>query len=161
VSIVMVLLAWTFHLSLVMFRTGSMAPTIPAGSVALVKRIPAGDAQVGQIVTVDRPGRLPITHRVVSVGPGGDGSAVLVLKGDANAVADAPPYRVGTVRLVIWHAPHLARVVVWVSQPVVIGTLTLLVAGLVTWTLWPRRDDSGPDRQATRTAKPAGGEDAG
>lgn len=149
VCIVLVLLAWTFHLSLVMFRTGSMSPTIPAGSVALVKRIPAADARVGQIVTVDRPGHLPITHRVVSVSPADGGGAVLVLKGDANALADAPPYRVDTVREVIWHAPHLARAVVWVSQPLVIGTLTLLVAGLVTWTLWPSRDGPGTEAPAT------------
>jgi signal peptidase I len=143
VSIALVVLALVFHISLVLFRSGSMSPTIPTGSLAVVKRIPAAHAKIGDIVTVDRPnGQLPVTHRVVSTTPGPDGTTSLVLKGDANRLPDSSPYRVKTVRLVIWHVARLARVVVWFSQPLVLGGLTLLVAGLVVWTLWPKRDDS-------------------
>ncbi len=44
-----------------------MEPTIPTGSLAVVHEIPASEIAVGDIVTVDRPGQLPITHRVTSV----------------------------------------------------------------------------------------------
>jgi len=130
--------ALVFHLSLIMFKTGSMSPTIPTGSLALVHQVPAAEARVGDVVTVDRPGQLPVTHRVVSVEPAQDGRARLVLKGDANPTVDPAPYDVATFREVLWSAPGLARVVVWLGSPWVIGVLTLSVAALVTWVFWPR-----------------------
>ena len=119
--------------------------------VAGVHRIPAADARVGEVVTVDRPGALPVTHRVVSATvPDGSkpGWARLVLKGDANRAVDPDPYDVGTVRTVLWSAPGLAYVVAWLGHPAVIGVLTLLVAGLVAWTFWPagrRGSPSAPE----------------
>jgi signal peptidase len=139
ICIVLVILAVTFHITLIMFRTGSMAPEIPTGSLAVVKQIPAAEAHIGQVVTVNRPGQLPITHRIISTTPVAGGGAVLRLKGDANPEPDAVSYTVSTVRLVIWSAPRLAYVIVWLSQPVVIGALTLAVAALITWSLWPDR----------------------
>jgi signal peptidase len=163
VCITLVVLAFTFHISLVLFRTGSMSPTIPTGSLAVVKRIPADQARVGDVVTVDRPdGQLPMTHRVVSVTPAADGVSTLVLKGDANPAADAAPYQVKTVRLVLWHAPRLARLIVWFSRPLVLGTITVLIAALVTWTMWPTRDDPDDGKAAvTKPADVAGAADAG
>lgn len=138
-----VVAALVFHLSLIMFRTGSMSPGIPAGSLALVHEIPATEARIGEIVTVDRTNQLPITHRVVKViaPPGArPGTPVeLVLKGDANPTVDPAPYRVSTVRQVLWSQPGLARVVVWLANPAVIGSLTVATTALVTWVFWPRR----------------------
>lgn len=150
ICIVLVVLALVFHITLIMFKTGSMTPAIPTGSLAVVKQIPASEAHIGDVVTVDRPGELPITHRVVRTSPDPDGSTVLVLKGDANAAADPAPYTVKTVRLVLWSVPGLAYFVVWLSDPFVLGGLTIGVAALVVWALWPRdkrdnkpRDDDG------------------
>ncbi|WIE74097.1 signal peptidase I [Curtobacterium sp. MCJR17_020] len=151
VCIILVILALTLHITLIMFRTGSMAPTIPTGSLAIVKQIPAAEAHVGQVVTVDRAGQLPITHRVVSVTPNTDGSATLQLRGDANDAADPNPYRVSHVRLVIWSAPRLAYAVVWLSQPAVVGGLALGVAALVMWSLWPDREAADTDNPAPDT----------
>lgn len=125
----------------VMFRTGSMAPGIPAGSAALVQRVPAEDLRIGDVVTVDRPGQLPITHRVVSVGPvsGDDRARELVLRGDANTADDPVPYRVESARRVIASMPGAAAVISWWQQPVVFGPLTAVLAGGVVWSLWPRR----------------------
>lgn len=143
ICIVLVVLALVFQITLIMFKTGSMSPTIPAGSLAVVKQIPASEARVGEVVTVNRPGELPISHRIVSTRPAPGGATSLVLKGDANATADPAPYVVKTVRLVLWSAPGLAYVVVWLSNPFVLGAITLAVAALVTWVLWPR-DDGRP-----------------
>ncbi len=145
VCIVLVGLALVFHVTLIMFKTGSMAPGIPAGSLAVVRQIPAEDARVGQVVTVDRPHALPVTHRVVSKRPGADGTTVLVLKGDANPTVDPAPYAVRTVRLVVWSMPGLAYVIVWLGNPFVLGALTVAVAALIVWVLWPR-DDGGRRR---------------
>ncbi len=67
ICIVVVLAAVFFNVTLIMFKTGSMEPTIPTGSLAVVQEIPASEVAVGDIVTVDRPGQLPVTHRVTSV----------------------------------------------------------------------------------------------
>ena len=139
VCIVLVILAFTAHITLIMFRTGSMAPTIPAGSVAIVQQIPASQVHVGDVVTVDRPGELPITHRVRVVADGAQpGERLLTLRGDANAHDDLAPYPVSTVRIVRFSVPGIAPVIVAFGNPIVLGGITIGVAGLVIWAFWPR-----------------------
>lgn len=138
VCIVLVILAYTGGFSLIMFKTGSMTPTIPAGSVALVQSIPASEIEVGDVVTVDRPGDLPITHRVTDVRPGAGDERVITMKGDANEVADPAPYAVSEVRIVRGSVPGLARVIVWFGSPWVLGGITIAASLLVVWAFWPR-----------------------
>jgi signal peptidase len=59
VCIVLVILATCFNITLIMFKTGSMSPTIPTGSLALVREIPASDIRIGDVVTVDAQGSSP------------------------------------------------------------------------------------------------------
>lgn len=140
VCIVMVGLAFFLHISLVLFRTGSMTPTIPAGSVAVVRQIPAAEVHVGDVVTVDRPGKLPITHRVIDIKPAAGGQVWLTLRGDANPAPDPAAYLVGSVRRVLFSAPGLAKMIVAVSNRWVMVSVTLAVSALVTWAFWPRRE---------------------
>lgn len=139
-----VLAAWWFGISIILFRTGSMSPTIPAGSAALVREVPAGSVAVGDVVTVARENALPITHRVRSVRPLGDGSTELVLRGDANASDDPAPYRVTTVRTVLLSVPGVAAVIVWFGNPLVLAGVTLAASALVLWAFWPRRTATEP-----------------
>lgn len=134
-----------FGLSLVVFRTGSMAPTIPTGSVAVVREIPAASLRVGDIAMVQRAGAaLPVTHRVIAVqpDPSTPGGVVLSLKGDANAGPDPVTYPVTTAREVLASAPGVGRVLVWFRQPLLLVVISLAVAALVTWTFWPESDRS-------------------
>ncbi|MFT3833945.1 MAG: signal peptidase I [Micropruina sp.] len=139
--------------SLIMFSTGSMAPTIEAGSVAVVRTIAAGEIRVGDIVTVDRAGQLPVTHRVRGVAPGPGDARVLTLRGDANAYDDIETYQVSSVRIVLVALPGLAPWIVGLGNPVVVGSLTLGATLLVLWAFWPRRpppvDPSGSGRPGT------------
>lgn len=139
VCLLLVVLAWARGVSLVLFRTGSMAPTIPAGSLAVVQEVGSDVVEIGDVVTVDRPGRLPVTHRVVDVGRGTD-PVTLTLQGDANAAPDAETYRVPTVRRVLWSVPGVGWLVGRLQRPVVLGATAVAVAALVTWGLWPRED---------------------
>jgi signal peptidase len=151
--IVLVLLAVVFHISLIMFKTGSMSPTIPAGSLALVYQIPAAEARVGEVVTIDRPGALPISHRVTSVTDAGGQSRHITMRGDANPSDDPVPYTVSTVRQVLFSIPRLAYFVVFLSDPLVLGIITVAVAALVTWAFWPRereRTGGGRSRRGRR-----------
>ncbi|MEV7572243.1 signal peptidase I [Pseudarthrobacter sp. NPDC089323] len=143
VCIIVVLCAVLFNMSLILFKTGSMAPGIPAGSLAVVREIPAGEIRIGDVVTVDRPGKLPITHRVQSVEPGEGAARVITMKGDANLAADPAPYQVDRVRLVLWSVPGLAYPVAAAANPLVLGGTTLGVSALVTWVLWPRTKVGG------------------
>lgn len=145
VCIVLVLVSALCNVSLIMFKTGSMSPTIPTGSLAVVREIPASDIEVGNVLTVDRPGELPVTHRVTSIEGSGE-SRTITMRGDANDAEDPLPYTVTEARIVMMSVPHLAKVVVWFSNPWVLGGLTLSASVLVTWAFWPR-----PRRDSSRT----------
>lgn len=132
--------AFGLNISLIMFKTGSMSPTIPAGSLAVVKQVPASDIRVGDVTTVSRgAGELPVTHRVISVTPSHGGTYSIEMKGDANDSPDAQPYEVTEVKKVLWHAPGLAYFVTTVSRPIFMAGITVAAALLVVWAFWPRR----------------------
>lgn len=139
ICMVLVIVAFTANITLIMFRTGSMAPTIPAGSVAVVQSVAASDVQIGDVVTVDRAGDLPVTHRITSIAPGASADErVITMRGDANAADDPYPYAVQTVRVVLFSIPGIATVIVAMGNPYVLGGLTLGATALVVWAFWPR-----------------------
>ncbi|MGO1406529.1 signal peptidase I [Agrococcus casei] len=141
VCILLVILAHTMGITLMMFSTGSMSPTIPAGSVAVVQETPATAIEIGDVVTVDRGDLLPVTHRVTSVEPGAvDDERVITMRGDANEQDDPHPYTVETVRTVLFSIPGLANVIVWFGDPLVLGGITIAAALLVGWAFWPRAE---------------------
>lgn len=139
VCILLVVLAFTAQITLIMFRTGSMSPTIPAGSVAVVQRVPASEIEVGDVVTVDREGELPVTHRVTTIEAGASADErVITMRGDANTADDPFPYTVSSVRSVLFSVPGIASVVAGMGNPVVLGALTVAATTLVVWAFWPR-----------------------
>jgi len=142
-----------FGLSLIIFQTGSMSPTMPIGTAAIVRPIPAADIAVGDVVTIRREGApLPVTHRVVSVevDPQVEGGRLVVMRGDANDVDDQFPYRVTTAELVVFSVPGAGRVLLALRTPLFVGGATLLVTLLVLWAFWPPR----PDMLAAHRADP-------
>ncbi|GAA1183225.1 S26 family signal peptidase [Nesterenkonia xinjiangensis] len=151
-AIVLVICAHFFSISLILFRTGSMDPTIPQGSAAVVREIPAEEIAVGDVVTVDRPAAMPVTHRVTSVIPGEtDAERVITMQGDANDSEDPHPYTVTEVREVLWSVPGLAQPIHRMGDPWMMGTITVAAALLVGWAFWPRGGASsrnGPDDDA-------------
>lgn len=145
VCIALVIAAALFDVRIILFSTGSMSPAIPAGSAAIVRGIPAADVSVGDVITVERPGQLPITHRVTSVEsvPGGaPEQRRLTMRGDANRVDDPFPYDVSTVRLVVWSVPGVAPAIAAMGNPWVLGIMTVAATTLVVWVFWPRRPGS-------------------
>ena len=128
-----------FGFSFVRLATGSMSPTFPADSILLVRSVPAASVQVGDVVTVSRDGSVPITHRVTSVLPTTSG-AELVLRGDANTADDPEPYQVAKVGLVLGGLPVGGGALVALQSPLGLGVATVVVALLVLWAWWPRRE---------------------
>ena len=140
VCILATIAAFALNISLIMFKTGSMSPTIPTGSLAVVRQIPASDIKVGDVTTVSRgEGQLPVTHRIVSVSPVGGDTYSIEMKGDANDSPDPQPYEVTEVKKMLWHAPGLAYVVAAASQPRYMAAITVATSLLVVWAFWPRK----------------------
>lgn len=100
--------------------TGSMQPAHPAGSLVVVRPRPAEQVAVGDVITYQLvSGRADVvTHRVVAVRRGADGTTSFVTRGDANRVDDREPVRDVQVRGVVWYSvPHLGRVHVLLTGP--------------------------------------------
>jgi len=130
---------WGF--SIVLFSTGSMTPTIPAGSAALVRLLPATELHVGDITTVERKNLLPITHRITSIKPvnGQPDAREITMRGDANELEDPNPYLITQGRLVIASVPGIANLFQGMRNPLLMGGLTILAGLLVSWAFWPRQ----------------------
>lgn len=154
VCIIAVICAFVFNISLIMFKTGSMSPTIPAGSLAIVREIPASDVRVGDVTTIDREGnQLPVTHRVVAVEPAGGDEYTIRMKGDANDDEDPYPYTESTVRKVMFSLDGVGMWVAKIQNPKVMAGTTVIMALLVTWVFWPK--GSSKNNRSTRMTEEA------
>ncbi|MFD1716323.1 signal peptidase I [Georgenia deserti] len=145
VSLVLAGLALLLDIKPLVFRSGSMGPEMPPGTIALAQTVAAQDVAVGDVVSVVAEGTR-ITHRVVGM----DSSAVgteLILRGDANPVADPEPYAVQDVDRVVATVPSALAVAS--STPARVAVVGLaLGAALVL--LWPRQ--RGEQRRTAVTA---------
>ena len=149
ISIILVILGFSLNVSIMMFRTGSMEPTIPAGSIAVVKEIPATDITKGDVITVNRGDELlPITHRVTEIHEVNSvtGEVTFTMRGDANDTDDPDPYTATTVQRALFSVPGIAPFIQSLQNPLVLGSLTLGATVLVIWAFWPRSEDA-PDSQ--------------
>lgn len=140
ISLIAAIAAHVWGFSIVLFSTGSMTPTIPAGSAALVRLLPAAELHVGDVTTVERKDLLPITHRITSIKPvaGLPDSREITMRGDANEQEDPSPYVVSQARLVITSVPGIANMFQGMRNPLLMGGLTILAGLLVSWAFWPR-----------------------
>ena len=148
-----------FGFSLVTFATGSMAPTIPAGSLALVRQVPASELEVGQVVTLQRGGeRLPITHRITGIEPDPNvpNGRIVSMQGDANTIPDLFPYHVKTGKVVLGSIAGGQAVSDAMGSPVTLVVVTIGAGALVLWAFWPRTQQSSttePRRGERRHAR--------
>lgn len=140
--LVSVVAGMCLHVSLIVFRTGSMAPGIEPGAIAVVQEVTAASLKPGDIATVQREGSaLPVTHRVVAseTDPADAQKVFLTLKGDANSSEDPVRYHVQTAKRLLISAPAAGEWVMRLQSPWFMGFCSLALGSLVTWTLWPRR----------------------
>lgn len=125
---------------------GSMGGTIERGSVLWAKEVPTSRLRVGDVITYTPPrGAGPegmVTHRIVSIGRGGDGAPLYRTKGDANAEADPWRFRLDnpTQARAAFHLPHAGRILAVASDRTVrmlgVGIVALLVVLATFARLW-------------------------
>lgn len=127
------------------FRSGSMSPTMPTGSLAIARAVPATQVSPGDVVSVTADNGDRVTHRVEKVAAVTGNSATLVLKGDDNDVADAKPYVVSDVDRVVVAVPYAGYLVAALSTPTAAFAGAILATWLVATVFWPvRRPTSRP-----------------
>ena len=144
--------ALAFGITPVVFRSGSMSPTISTGALALARSVPAAEIGTGDIISVVDADGTRLTHRVVAIDSVTGNTATLRLQGDANAQPDPQPYAVAEADRVLLHVNRLGYVVAWLSSPAALVAAGLLAAVLIL-TLRPTRrrarpgDDGAPGPQ--------------
>ena len=85
--------------------TSSMEPTMPPGSVVIVRPTDAGDLRVGDVITYQLRSGEPevVTHRIISLVSSTDGSTKFVTQGDNNGAADPTPVDDVQIRGKVWY----------------------------------------------------------
>lgn len=122
-------------------KTGSMAPSLPVGTVVLVRSVDAAEAaRPGAVVAVVQPGGRRILHRVRRARPAGGSAMTLVLRGDRNR-ADDPPVTVSRVERPLLTVPGVGRPLTWLGgrwSQFWLGVAAGLAAALLARVLRPR-----------------------
>lgn len=122
--------------------TGSMKPTLPPGTLAVVKPVDATKLQAGDIITYQlKSGEAAVvTHRIVGVGTSLNNETFYRTQGDANAAPDELLVRPVQVRGEVWyHLPYVGYASQtlstdqrhWVTN-IIVGALFLYAA----WQFW-------------------------
>ncbi|HWV27085.1 MAG TPA: signal peptidase I [Aeromicrobium sp.] len=151
VCLVLALASVLFDIRFLVFRSGSMGPEIPAGSVALARPVPAAELANGDVVSVIASNGVRVTHRIVSIT--GDGpERVLTLRGDANTTPDAETYTVAEADRVFWSVPGVGYVVAWFGSPIGLFVLGGSAVGIVVLGFGRRRRRPAGGKHRRRAA---------
>ncbi|MDP3890608.1 signal peptidase I [Nocardioides sp.] len=157
VGLLVVLAGLMLDVRPLVFRSGSMAPAIDTGALALVRTVPAVDLRVGDVVSVEGEGGTRVTHRVVSIATQGV-QRQLTLQGDANRTADREVHTVSEADRVIGSVPWAGYVLGWMKGQVGMLLLGLYGAFLASVLFRGRNEDAPPPPRAKgrRRAEPSG-----
>jgi signal peptidase len=130
-------------------HTGSMSPTIPSTSAAIVR---LDEYKIGQPISFHEQGTV-ITHRLEAINVDG----TITTKGDANATEDPwhPPVS-AIIGGVVASPPHLGYWLMYLKNPLGLGSI--LLAALTCWLIWSFVGQAAPtERDAARVAIPKHG----
>lgn len=111
-------------------RTSSMEPTLPAGTMVVVRSTAIEDITPGMVLTYQLKSGEPtlVTHRVTQQMSLADGSPIFITKGDANPQPDASPVKPVQVKGTVWYAiPWIG----WVASLLTGDMRAIVVSALV------------------------------
>lgn len=110
-------------------RSGSMEPTVPTGSMVLVRSVPVQDIAPGDVVSVVRPDGTRVMHRVLTVAPAG-AAVSLTLQGDANDDPDPAPVVVTSALELVGTVPAVGRAAAFLASAKGGFVLGCLITGI-------------------------------
>lgn len=119
--------------------TSSMEPSLPPGTMVVVRPVVLDDIQPGDVMTYQlRSGEpLLITHRVTQRLHAADGTLRFVTKGDNNAAADPDTVRAEQVRGTVWYViPYVGWVSNFVTGEARVWLIPLAVGALIVYAAW-------------------------
>ena len=138
--------------------SGSMTGTYDRGSIVFDKAAPVADLKVGDPITYQPPaGASPeklLTHRIVWIGQGSQGSRIFRTKGDANETADPWTFALDKSEQakVAFSVPYVGYVLAALSIPTVrmlaIGIPAVVVAFLILSGIWRDAGEEARRQQA-------------
>lgn len=134
------------------FRSGSMSPTITTGSLAIARPVAADRLKLGDIVSVPVD-NTRIAHRITKI-TRSSGETTLQLKGDANPVPDARNYQVTRADKIVLAVPELGRAIAWLSRPPGIFVLAGYAALMFALVLRGRPSSGSGDHDRRPRARP-------
>lgn len=120
-------------------KTSSMEPSLPAGTMVVVRPIPIDEIQPGAVLTYQLESGEPtlVTHRVTQRQQLADGTTVFITKGDANDAPDTVPVRELQVKGTVWYAiPYVGWVTTLLSGESRALVVSVLVGGLLIYAVW-------------------------
>lgn len=120
------------NVELKIVKSGSMEPTIPTGSLVIVK--PMQNYGINDVITfgADTKTEIPTTHRIIGYESDAEGRSLYRTKGDANEDQDANPVQRGEViGKVVFHLPYVGFVLDFARQPLGFALLIGVPAALV------------------------------
>lgn len=141
-----------FGFSFLVFRSGSMSPTITTGALALSRTVQAADIRPGDVVSVLSITGDRVTHRV-QLSTVRDGTASLVLKGDANLTPDEEIYQVTSAERVSVSLPYAGYVVAYALTPAGIVTAAAFCGMLIVIGFGDDDRPAPPARRDPRTPR--------
>ncbi|MFZ2556062.1 MAG: signal peptidase I [Minisyncoccia bacterium] len=119
------------NIELKIVKSGSMEPTIPTGSLVIVK--PSTRYSIGDVITfgADTATEIPTTHRIIAF-TGENGETRYTTKGDANEDADPNPVaRQDVIGKIVLHIPYVGFILDFARQPLGFALLIGVPAALV------------------------------
>lgn len=114
-------------------ESGSMAPTIPTGSVIAVK--PDADYKIGEVITFGPMSvkKVPTTHRIQDIRVQA-GEPIYITKGDANNAPDAKDtLKKDIIGKVVFHLPYAGYLIVAAKTPLGFLVFIIIPALFVLW----------------------------
>ncbi|MBC7724915.1 MAG: hypothetical protein H7146_09245 [Burkholderiaceae bacterium] len=146
--LIVAVLALVFGATPLVFRTGSMGPTIPTGSLALALATPSDQIAVGDVVSMTWHTGIRVTHRVVEAEPLDQQNVRFTTRGDANDTDDTERMVESTTDRVVWSLPGAGFVVEELEHPQWVFLGGLVIGGLLTLAFYPPRTGQGPGRMS-------------
>ena len=114
--------------------TGSMRPSLPEGTLVVVRPTPPASIWIGSVITYQLKSGQPavVTHRVVAQAIDGSGARIFRTRGDANDVADPEWVKPVQIKGEVWYAvPQVGRAHTVLSRQEHQLVTYVVVAGLL------------------------------